>query len=79
MRALTPRQVLMLEAIERRGSIGNWELREEFPAMKQSELWRIVASLQMRGLVSCVGDPWERYTGGLRVHALPPDPEVRAL
>ena len=66
MRRLTNTQVAVLAAVERLGWPTLAELRHDLPALRSSEITRVVAALVIRGLVSEAGRP-------LRFTAVPRD------
>ena len=67
-RRLTDRQLIVLAALERLEAANLLELRYELPDLAPSEVARVLASLERRGLVGSAGDPEQIYLGGVRFY-----------
>jgi hypothetical protein len=65
-RPLTQRQTAVLAAVERFGEPTLPDLREEFPDLAPSEIYRVLESLERRGKIDWAGDDDARYLGGVR-------------
>lgn len=69
MKKLTARQTAVLATVERLGEPTIPDLKGQFPPLYPSEIWRVLCSLERRGLVAFSGNPYWRYLGDL----MPPD------
>lgn len=76
MRKLTIRQSAVLAAVERRRTCTLLDLWDDFPDLPPSAALRVINALELRGLVTRVGNPADVYLGG--VTFFPAAPGARA-
>jgi DNA-binding IclR family transcriptional regulator len=76
---LTDRQVAVLAAVERLGRPTLPDLRYEFPHLAPSLVYRVLVSLEKKGLIESSGNPYWRYlgVGGFGAPLIAPEEIVR--
>ena len=62
---LTDRQAAVLAAVERLGRPTMLELHDEFPGIAPSAIYKVLESLEGKGLVDSSGNPDQVYMGGV--------------